>query len=217
MNDVTRDEPIENDRIPPELLRPRFQFSKAEQTEHALEAWRTLWEERVPERYRDGTLESLPNRKLAADLAQWVELRKTTPGLSLLLAGGTGSCKTSGALAAVRQICQTSAGIEPYPQSFSFLPFGDLLQIFRENDRTAVEFAEWTDILILDDVGTEYSTDFSGAETYRLLNARYNERRSTVITTNVPFDDLETALNPRIVARLLDPGSLIRAFGDFRG
>jgi len=220
MNDFNSDEPIEDDSDDPienEPPRQRFEIGKAERTERALDAWLTLWEGRVPLRYRAGTLDSLPNRQLAADLAEWVDRRRTTPGLNLILAGEIGSCKTGGALGAVRQICQTSAGLDPYPQSFSFLPFGDLLQIFRENDRTAIEYAEWTDILIVDDIGTEYSTDFSRAETFRLLNARYEENRSTVITTNVPFDQFDNVLNPRTVARLLDPGQIIEAIGNYRG
>jgi DNA replication protein DnaC len=53
-------------------------------------------------------------------------------------------------------------------------------------------------LLILDDLGTEYVTDFSRAELGDLLNQRYNRELPTIITSNEWFETLPVRLADRI-------------------
>jgi DNA replication protein DnaC len=53
-------------------------------------------------------------------------------------------------------------------------------------------------LLILDDLGTEYVTEFSRAELGDLLNQRYNRELPTVITSNAWFETLPVRLADRI-------------------
>lgn len=55
-------------------------------------------------------------------------------------------------------------------------------------------------VLILDDLGTENPSPWAQEKLFQLLNARYTQRRPTVITTNVRLDDLD----PRISSRMRD-------------
>jgi DNA replication protein DnaC len=54
-------------------------------------------------------------------------------------------------------------------------------------------------LLILDDLGTEYVTEFSRAELGDLLNQRYNRELPTIITSNAWFETLPVRLADRIV------------------
>jgi DNA replication protein DnaC len=56
-------------------------------------------------------------------------------------------------------------------------------------------------LLILDDLGTQSNTPWAQEKLFQLINARYNERRPTVITTNVPPEHLDE----RLRMRLTDP------------
>jgi DNA replication protein DnaC len=56
-------------------------------------------------------------------------------------------------------------------------------------------------LLILDDLGTQSSTPWAMEKLYQLLNARYNGRLATVVTTNHSMDDLDE----RLRVRLTDP------------
>lgn len=55
-------------------------------------------------------------------------------------------------------------------------------------------------VLVLDDLGSESSTQWAQEKLYQLIDYRYNNKLPTVITTNVSFSDLE----PRIASRILD-------------
>jgi DNA replication protein DnaC len=56
------------------------------------------------------------------------------------------------------------------------------------------------DLLILDDLGTENTTPWACEKLYQLINYRWIASLPTVITTNVPFDQMD----PRIVSRIRD-------------
>ena len=55
-------------------------------------------------------------------------------------------------------------------------------------------------LLVLDDLGTENATPWAREKLYQLLNGRYNERLSTVVTSNHDF----SRIDERIVSRLSD-------------
>jgi DNA replication protein DnaC len=60
------------------------------------------------------------------------------------------------------------------------------------------------DLLHIDDVGAERSTDWVLEELYSIVNARYEDQRSIVITTNLEYDDLCTQISPRTTSRLAE-------------
>ena len=55
-------------------------------------------------------------------------------------------------------------------------------------------------VLILDDLGTQNATPWAEEKLYQILNARYVNKRPTVITTNLDLDELD----PRLRSRLSD-------------
>ncbi len=64
-----------------------------------------------------------------------------------------------------------------------------------------------TNVLILDDLGTESPTAWASEKLFQLLNHRYVHRLPTVITTNHRIDDMDG----RIASRLQD-GALVKVF-----
>ena len=56
-------------------------------------------------------------------------------------------------------------------------------------------------LLILDDLGTQTSTSWATEKLFQILNHRYMNRLPTVITTNVPLDEL----GDRLASRMADP------------
>lgn len=56
-------------------------------------------------------------------------------------------------------------------------------------------------LLILDNFGTQASTPWAQEKLFQIINYRYNGQLPTVITTNVPLDEIDL----RIRSRLLDP------------
>lgn len=58
-----------------------------------------------------------------------------------------------------------------------------------------------TPLLILDDLGTQSSTPWAKEKLFQILNHRYNSQLPTVVTTNVPLEEMEE----RLGTRLFDP------------
>ncbi len=59
------------------------------------------------------------------------------------------------------------------------------------------------DLLILDDLGTEFSTGFSNAAVYNILNSRLLSARPTIISTNLTMRELERSYSERLVSRIM--------------
>ncbi|MBE6551112.1 MAG: ATP-binding protein [Ruminococcaceae bacterium] len=63
------------------------------------------------------------------------------------------------------------------------------------------------DLLIIDDLGTEFSNRISISNVYNIINTRLIESRPTIISTNLSYTQLEKQYERRIISRL---------FGEFK-
>lgn len=58
------------------------------------------------------------------------------------------------------------------------------------------------DLLIIDDLGTELSTQFSGLAIYNILNRRVSNNKKIIISTNLDIDEIVKTYSDRITSRL---------------
>lgn len=58
-----------------------------------------------------------------------------------------------------------------------------------------------SDLLIIDDLGTELSNSFTVSQLYYLIEERHHSKRSTIISTNLSFSDLRERYSERIFSR----------------
>ena len=63
------------------------------------------------------------------------------------------------------------------------------------------------DLLIIDDLGCEVSNQFTVSCLYNLINTRINSDKSTIINTNLTYDELRSSYADRITSRI---------FGEFK-
>ena len=68
------------------------------------------------------------------------------------------------------------------------------------------------DLLIIDDLGTELTNQFTLSCLYNLLNTRHNRGLATVISTNLTPDQLEMRYEDRISSRLIGRDTQILVF-----
>ncbi len=59
------------------------------------------------------------------------------------------------------------------------------------------------DLLIIDDLGTEFASQFTVSCLYNLINTRQNQGRSTIISTNLSPEKLKSDYDGRITSRIL--------------
>lgn len=130
---------------------------------------------------------------------------------SLLFYGGTGLGKTmlSAAIAKVVadrgfSVCYQTAG--KVFSDFEAEKFGGAQGI------TTKYLA--CDLLILDDLATEMSTQFTHSALYTLVNGRMMANLPTIISTNLSTGEIEQRYTPQIASRLLGFYTLTRFVGD---
>lgn len=59
------------------------------------------------------------------------------------------------------------------------------------------------DLLVIDDLGTEFATAFSKSALYNLINTRLLKKKPTIINTNLSLKEIEDIYTPRIASRLI--------------
>jgi DNA replication protein DnaC len=73
------------------------------------------------------------------------------------------------------------------------------------------------DLLHVDDVGAENRTDWALEQLYSIINSRYEDERSILITTNLQPDELAEQIGVRTVSRLVEMcGDPLPLFGEDR-
>ena len=71
-----------------------------------------------------------------------------------------------------------------------------------------------SDMLIIDDLGTELSNHFTTTEFFHIINRRVNTEKSTIISTNLSLDEMRDIYSERVTSRIRKSFMYIRLFGN---
>ena len=129
---------------------------------------------------------------------------------SLLMQGASGLGKTHLSLAVAKEVIDRGYGViyGSTPNIMSKLE-KERFRYSRNIDEIETEnLLIDCDLLILDDLGTEYSTQFSSATLYNIINFRIISNKPTIINTNLSLKELEKNYSERLVSRII--GEMIR-------
>lgn len=123
-------------------------------------------------------------------------------GSGIFISGETGLGKSHLAAAVLGALAETKPEIRT---AFVYVP--QLLQRIREDfgtsdvrNTTIARLAE-TELLVLDDLGVEYCTDWSRPQIETILEHRSSHELPTVLTTNSSIEELERRYHPRSLRR----------------
>ena len=121
---------------------------------------------------------------------------------NFLLIGGTGLGKTHLSTSLAKVIIERGYNVVYTTAIRMFDTFEKkrFSQGYQSKDSTDRFFD--CDLLIIDDLGCEMSTQFTVSTLYDLINTRLNEGRSTVISTNLSGAELRKKYDDRITSRL---------------
>jgi len=183
----------------------------------------------IPPRYRGVSFDRPP----VSDMARSAETKpavnrvrefvdgldsKLKAGTGLWLFGDTGTGKTTLAMLVSKEALARGHSVAIYSlpkllarirRTYDEGPDGDSYSTFFER-LTSV------DLLHIDDFGAEKRSDWVLEQLYALVNERYEDERSIMLTTNLGVDKLEEQIGARTVSRLTETCEQVPLFGTDR-
>jgi DNA replication protein DnaC len=136
-------------------------------------------------------------------------------GRGLWLFGDVGTGKTSLAMLVSKAALDAGRSVAIYslPRLLS-----DIKETYEDRSESSYmelfERVVGVDLLHIDDLGAEKRTDWVLEQLYSIINERWQEQRSIVVTTNlVDVDELRDQIGPRTVSRLHEMCDLIPIMG----
>ena len=125
---------------------------------------------------------------------------------SLLMMGRTGLGKTHLSLAIAAGVVERGFGViyTPVQKLCDRLENGKFSYQQEQKDKYAQELNAVLecDLLLLDDLGTEFPSTFSAAAIGNIINSRLLDSRPTIISTNLDLAGLEKQYSQRVASRL---------------
>ena len=170
--------------------------------------------------YSDSHIDPLTGRssreaiQTAARACQEFTQNFAKDGGNLLLYGDTGVGKTFLTHCVAKELLD---------QTFSVIYFtaSQLFDIFAkkqfEKDEDAARDYEHIydcDLLLIDDLGTEFANGFTISQMFVCLNERLLRGKSTMISTNLSLDDLNNMYSERVFSRITSAYTVLRITGD---
>jgi DNA replication protein DnaC len=173
----------------------------------------------IPRRYRDAAFDRYPvteihppvvtaTRRFADGIDKHLDA-----GRGLWFTGPVGTGKTTLAMLVSKAAIDVGRSVAIYSLPRLLNEIRDTHRAERSHvdllDRLAA-----VDLLHIDDVGAERTTDWVLEELYSIVNARYEDQRSMVITTNLGHDALAEQISNRTVSRLTEMCDMLPLLGD---
>ena len=118
---------------------------------------------------------------------------------NFLLVGGTGLGKTHLSTAVAKTVIERGFDVL-YVSAIDMFADFEQKQFGNGEDNTRRYFD--CDLLIIDDLGTELTNQFTVSCLYNVINSRINAARSTFISTNLSKKEIEAKYAERITSRL---------------
>mgnify|MGYP000712867088 CR=1 FL=1 len=137
---------------------------------------------------------------------------------NLFLSGAPGLGKTFLSACIARTVSEAGFSVVYDTAGNIFAQFE--LKKFRRDAQDVQEAKDETrrylncDLLILDDLGSELTTQFTQSALYELVNTRLVAGRCTVISSNLSMDEAARRYSPQIASRLAGEYHVLHFFGD---
>lgn len=153
-------------------------------------------------------------RQVVAQCRQYVENFGTEKG-SILFTGKTGLGKTFLSNCIARELLNRYFSVIYLPavemyEIFSRERFGDDTEDERERSRYLLE----CDLLIIDDLGTELVNTFTSSQLFYVINERLNRKKGTIISTNLPVNEMWDEFTDRVMSRIVSRYRVIPLYGE---
>jgi DNA replication protein DnaC len=175
----------------------------------------------IPKKYRGTGFDRAPVTDMPGPQVQVVRRfvrdidENLDAGRGLWFYGSVGTGKTTLAMLVSRSALDAGRSVAIYS-----LPrlLAEIRATFEtDSEGSYVDFLDRlaaVDLLHVDDVGAERTSDWVLEQLYAIVNARYEDERSVIITTNLERDALVEQIKERTVSRLEEMCTLVPLYGE---
>ncbi|HCR44507.1 MAG TPA: ATP-binding protein [Ruminococcaceae bacterium] len=126
----------------------------------------------------------------------------TTCSDNIIMTGGTGLGKTHLSLAIANEAIKKGFGVI-YCSVSTITAKLENEHFGRGTDEATLNLLNGCDLLILDDLGTEFSSQFSSAAIYGIVNTRLLVKKPTIISTNLTTREMVRLYSERFASRII--------------
>lgn len=149
--------------------------------------------------------ETAEYREIMSQILQYCKKYAVNFSLSstnILMFGKTGLGKTHLSLSIANEVLKSGFNVL-YDSTINYLRKIEKEHFGRDSkDVDTLEMLLSADLLILDDLGSEYDTPFYVSTMYNIINTRMNRGLPTIISTNLNHEEIQKKYDDRIVSRL---------------
>jgi len=173
----------------------------------------------IPERFKDRTLESYVAKTSGQKkaLAFATEYAKNfdlvlKEGRSAIFVGKVGTGKTHLAIGIALSIMQQQRSALFVTVQRLIRRVKDSWHTKEETESQVVDVFASPDLLVLDEVGVQFGSEFEKQVLFDVLNTRYENRKPSILLSNIPKEQLSDYLGERVTDRLRENGGKVIGF-----
>lgn len=135
-------------------------------------------------------------------------------GTNIILCGHAGTGKTHLACSIANYLIHT------HEKHAVYVKVGESIRMVKETyakdskrtEQDAINWFKTPDLLILDEVGVQFGTDYERYILFEIINGRYEEMKPTILISNLAVDGLIEYLGERVIDRMKENGGMMMVF-----
>ncbi len=135
---------------------------------------------------------------------------------NIILSGNAGTGKT------YLSSCVANYALEKgntvyYTSAYKLFDTLEAIKFGKETSDDAQDIAKYiyeVDLLIIDDLGTEFTTQFTSAAFFDIINSRLVSGKSTLISTNLDLEGINNLYSQRVTSRIMGDYKAITLYGN---
>ncbi len=134
---------------------------------------------------------------------------------NLILSGNAGTGKTYLSSCIANRVLSRGKTVY-YTSAYKLFEMLEAIKFGKETlgaDETTARYVYDVDLLIIDDLGTEFITQFTSAAFFDIVNSRLISGKSTVISTNLGLEGITDLYSQRVSSRIMGEYKAITLLG----